>query len=110
MGYFAGLIGTLFGTGGPFSVIYLQLQGLGKTTFRATIATIFLIDGGMRLVGYTSSGFYQKETLLLALAGFPVMALALYIGGHIHTNLKPVIFQRAIGILLIGSGTGLLLN
>ena len=109
-GSFGGLIGALFGTGGPFYVIYLQLQGLDKTAFRATVASIFLIDGGMRLAGYTVSGFYSKDTLMLAAIALPIMFTALYLGGHIHTNLKPTIFRKAIAVLLIGSGFGLLLN
>ena len=45
-GILGGMVGTLFGTGGPFYVIYLQLRHLDKATFRATVATIFMIDGG----------------------------------------------------------------
>ena len=108
-GSMGGLIGTLFGTGGPFYVIYLQLQRVDKTTFRATIASIFLIDGGLRLSGFISAGFYPVNTLMLALAALPVMLIALYTGDHIHTNLKADAFQRGISLLLIGSGIGLLL-
>ncbi len=68
-GILGGLIGALFGTGGPFYVIYLQLQGLGKTTFRATIATIFLLDGSTRIIAYTINGFYSIDTLILIGAG-----------------------------------------
>ena len=108
-GGFGGLIGTLFGTGGPFYVIYLQLQGVDKAGFRATIASIFLLDGGLRLSGFFTAGFYAGDTLTLVLAALPVMLGALYLGGHIHTRLRPETFQRAISLLLIGSGTGLLL-
>jgi len=108
-GGFGGLIGTLFGTGGPFYVIYLQLQGTDKTAFRATIASIFLIDGSLRLVGFTSTGFYPHDTLMLVLSTLPVMLIALYTGGHIHTSLRAETFRRAISLLLIGSGLGLLL-
>ncbi len=109
-GGLGGLIGTLFGTGGPFYVIYLQLRKLEKTPFRATLASIFLLDGGTRLVGYTASGFFNRETLLLLLAALPVMAFSLYLGGHIHTNLSQKTFQKAISILLLGSGTALLIK
>lgn len=106
-GGFGGLIGTLFGTGGPFYVIYLGLRGLGKHHFRGTIAIIFLIDGGLRLIGYTASGFYDRDTLLLVAAALPVMAAALYAGGHIHTRISPAAFKRAIAVLLVGSGLAL---
>lgn len=109
-GGLGGLIGTLFGTGGPFYVIYMSLRGLEKTAFRATIATVFMIDGGARLTGYLASGFYSTRTLLLIASGLPIMATGLYVGGHIHTNITQKRFQQAIGLLLIGSGIALLIK
>lgn len=109
-GTLGGLIGTLFGTGGPLYVIYLQLRQLDKSTFRATVASIFMLDGGIRVVGFIASGFFIHETLLLAALGLPIMGLAMYLGGHIHTNISQNTFHRAIGILLLGSGAALLLK
>lgn len=108
-GTFGGLIGTLFGTGGPFYVIYLQLQGLGKTTFRATIATIFFLDGSTRIVAYSISGFYSLDTMLLIAVSLPIMAIGMTIGGHIHTNISHQSIQKGIGVLLLFSGSALLL-
>ncbi len=108
-GLFGGLVGTLFGTGGPFYVIYLQLQGLGKTTFRATVATIFFLDGSSRIVAYSFSGFYNNQTMLLIALSFPIMIIGMMIGGRIHTNISHQSIQKGIGILLLFSGTALLL-
>jgi uncharacterized membrane protein YfcA len=109
-GMFGGLVGTLFGTGGPFYVIYLQLRQLDKAAFRATVASIFMIDGGIRVGGFALSGFFNHQTLLLTALGLPIMGLAMYIGGHIHTSISQTTFHRAIGILLLGSGVALLLK
>jgi len=109
-GIFGGLISTLFGTGGPFYVIYLQLHGLGKATFRATIAVIFFLDGSARIVAYTFNGFYTIETMLLIAVSFPIMIMGMYIGGHIHTSMTLKTIQNGIGVLLLISGTALLLN
>jgi hypothetical protein len=109
-GGLGGLIGTLFGTGGPFYVIYLRLRHLEKTPFRATVAMIFLIDGSSRIVGYLFSGFYGLDTMLLVALALPIMVLGMYFGGHVHTTISPQGFQRAIGVLLIGSGLALLLR
>lgn len=63
-GVLGGLVGTLFGTGGPFYVLYLRLCDLDKSAFRATFATNFLIDGGIRLVAYAVMGLYGRTTLI----------------------------------------------
>ncbi len=109
-GVFGGLVGTLFGTGGPFYVIYLQLRHLDKAAFRATVASIFMIDGGIRVGGFVLSGFFTHETLLLTALGLPIMFLAMYVGGHIHTSISQTAFHRAIGVLLLVSGAALLIK
>ncbi|OOZ42316.1 hypothetical protein BOW53_00275 [Solemya pervernicosa gill symbiont] len=110
MGLLAGLVGTMFGTGGPFTVVYLRLRQLNKVAFRGTVAMIFLLDGGARLVGFTLSGFYTLDTLYLIAASLPLIATGLYIGGHIHTNLTPQTFVRIISAILLISGISLLIK
>jgi uncharacterized membrane protein YfcA len=109
-GSLGGLIGTLFGTGGPFYVVYLKHRGLPKTQFRATFATLFLMDGAGRLTGYMVSGFFDRDWLLLAALSLPMMATGLYLGGHIHTNIGQRTFQIAVSLLLVISGISLLLR
>lgn len=109
-GSLGGLIGTLFGTGGPLYVIYFQLRGLPKSMFRSTIATLFLLDGGLRFSGYVVSGFYNRSMLWWIAMALPVMALGMTIGGRIHTSISQRQFQRAIGVLLVISGIALLMK
>lgn len=109
-GGLGGLVGTLFGTGGPFYVVYLALRGLDKLQFRATIAMLFVLDGGSRVAGYLASGLYTLDTLRLVAVAFPLLALGMYVGGRIHTNLSEKAFNRGIAILLLGSGGALLLH
>lgn len=108
-GLSGGMIGTLFGTGGPFYVTYFKARGLEKAAFRATFATMFLVDGAARLVGYAGSGLFTLGFLFWVAAALPVMGMFLYIGGHIHTKLTQAQFQRAISVLLLASGSALLL-
>ena len=109
-GSLGGLIGTLFGTGGPFYVAYLKHRGLPKTQFRATFATIFLLDGAGRLSGYLASGYFDRDWIVLAAVSLPMMALGLYFGGHIHTSISQRAFQIAVSLLLVASGISLLLR
>lgn len=103
-----GLIGTLFGTGGPFYVMYFKARGLDKAAFRATFATTFLIDGAGRLLGYIGSGLLTLSFLSVAAMALPLMAVALYLGGKIQTQLSQQAFQHGISVLLILSGIALL--
>lgn len=109
-GSMGGLVGTLFGTGGPFYVVYLKHRGLPKTQFRATFATIFLMDGAGRLIGYLAGGYFDREWIVLAAVALPVMAVGLYLGGHVHTSISQRTFQVAVSILLIVSGVSLLIQ
>jgi len=105
-----GLISTLFGTGGPLYVIYLHLRGLDKQAFRATIAVLFFADGSSRLLGYIATGFISIEALYLTLLAIPIIAVAMYAGGHIHTNLSQKTFNKLLSTLLLCSGLALLLK
>jgi uncharacterized protein len=109
-GVLGGLVGTLFGTGGPFYVVYLRLRDLDKAVFRATFATNFLIDGGIRLIAYGVTGLYDRTTLLAVVCALPVAAVALFLGGRIHTSLSQAAFLRLISLLLFASGLVLLLR
>lgn len=105
-----GIVNSLFGTGGPFYVVYLKLRALGMRELRATVAVVLLLDGIGRLVGYTASGLFNPTSLALVAAGIPLGGLALYVGGSIQTRLKPRMFQISISILLLISGCALLLR
>jgi uncharacterized membrane protein YfcA len=107
-GLLGGLIGTLFGSGGPFYVIYLNLRNLEKTTFRATFASNFLIDGGIRLVAYVILGLFRWETLVSMAGALPIVVAGLFLGGHIQTRFSQRVFVWLISALLMASGAGLL--
>ena len=62
-GCLGGFVGTLFGTGGPFYVMYLKLRDLDKNVFRATFAANFLIDGAIRLGSYAVIGLFRWQLL-----------------------------------------------
>ena len=109
-GCLGGLVGTLFGTGGPFYVMYLKLRDLDKSVFRATFATNFLIDGAIRLGSYAVIGLFRWQVLAYLLAALPMVAAGLYLGGRLQTGWSQNAFVRFISLLLLGSGIALLLK
>ena len=107
-GAFGGLVGTLFGTGGPFYVAYLQGRQLDKVAFRATFSTIFLLDGANRIVSYALAGFLDEIFFQVLICLVPMMALGIFIGRRLHADISQTTFRRGISVLLIFSGTILL--
>ncbi len=103
-GSFGGLVGALFGTGGPFYVAYLKMRQLDKGTFRATIAMVFLIDGGTRMFAYASTGLFSTQVLTLVAVMFPVLLIGMYVGHHLHIKIEPRRFNQMISIMLLFSG------
>lgn len=105
-----GTVGALFGTGGPFYVVYLKMRQLNKNQFRATIATIFLVDGGARMTGYALNGLFTEQVLWLVLTLFPVLFAGMYVGHHIHVKVDQKRFNQVISTLLLISGVMLIIK
>lgn len=107
-GSFGGLVGALFGTGGPFYVAYLKMRQLDKGSFRATIAMVFLIDGGTRMFAYASNGLFTEQALTLVAFMIPVLFAGMYVGHHLHIKITAEKFSQIISLLLFFSGVMLI--
>jgi hypothetical protein len=108
-GLSGGLIGALFGTGGPPYVVYLSHRLHDKTQLRGTLSGLFLLDGAFRLTTFLSLGLLlQAEMLSALLMGLPVTAIGLYSGNKVHLGITHRQQLAIIGCLLLVSGSSLL--
>ena len=108
-GLSGGLIGALFGTGGPPYVVYLSHRLHDKTKLRGTLSGLFLLDGAFRLVTFVSMGLmFQEEMLSALLMGLPITAMGLYLGNKVHLGITHRQQLAIIGCLLLVSGGSLL--
>lgn len=108
-GLAGGTIGALFGTGGPPYVIYLNHRLRDKGELRATFSSLFIIEGGLRILTFLIIGLLLRTELWFAiLAALPLVALGLFLGNRVHIGLTPTQMQRILGMLLLVSGTSLL--
>ncbi len=110
LGFFGGLIGALYGTGGPFYVIYMSLRRLESYAFRATFAALFVFEGLFRIAGYAGVGMLDRQLWMVFLISLPVTLVMLYLGSQVHTRLSRTMFQRMISGLLLVSGAVLLVK
>lgn len=103
-GFLGGLIGTLFGTGGPFYMIYLRLRNLEQVPTVASFATWFMVDGTIRIVGFIAIGLVTFALIPTLLLWIPAALLGLLLGGRVHTGLTKNQFRLFISLLLVFSG------
>jgi len=109
-GFLGGLVGGMFGTGGPFYVLYLRAWQLPKTVMLASMAALFALDGGARIVAFAVGGHYTWLHAQLLAVMLPLGALGLYLGGRVHVGLTQAAFQRIVSAIMLVSGMLLLLR
>jgi uncharacterized membrane protein YfcA len=103
------LVATIFGgLAGPIYVTYFDAMRLSKTVFRVTVSTTLLMLNVVRSIGYVATGVFELSDLGLVAAAFVPVALGTVLGDRLHDRLDPRTFRRAIGVLLVASGLGLL--
>ena len=105
-----GLIATIFGgLAGAIYATYLDALELSKNVFRVTMSAALLLLGLVRSIGYAATGVFGPEDFVLIAAALLPVAVGTVIGDKLHDRLDPATFRRAVGVLLVASGAGLLL-
>lgn len=108
-GLLGGMIGALFGTGGPPYVIYLTHRLRDKSELRATFSGLFLLEGALRILTFIVAGLLlQAHLFKTILFAIPAMAAGLYLGNKVHIGISSRQMVLLIGLLLVVSGGSLL--
>ena len=101
---FAGIFHYLYISGGPFLVIYAELNLKEKEEFRATLSFSWVILDGVILVENTINKVWNSEILILLLIVFVTSILAIFIGRFIERHSNQKLFNRITCVLLIIAG------
>ncbi|MBF0264946.1 MAG: sulfite exporter TauE/SafE family protein [Gammaproteobacteria bacterium] len=108
-GFIGGLIGAMFGTGGPPYIVYLSHRLRDKTQLVGTLSGLFMIDGLIRVMAFLYLGlFIQADLLYSLLISFPLMSLGLFLGQKVHLQISRRAQLALIGVLLLLSGSSLI--
>jgi uncharacterized membrane protein YfcA len=104
LGLLGGVVGSLYGGGGPPLVAFLQMRHLDKRAFRATFQGIALTDNIARMIIYIGLALLSLPlaggALLLTL---PVLG-GLWAGNHLHFRINERMFLRATLLVLTAVG------
>jgi uncharacterized membrane protein YfcA len=100
VGLVAGVVGAMFGTGGPPVILWFQLQGLSKGAFRATLLGLFLIMSAGRLPSYGAAGLFTVPVLISAAVVLPAGLLGLTLGNRLHLGIPERRFRQGVAVVL----------
>lgn len=110
-GIMGGATATVFGAGGPIYATYMSGRLRDKNEIRATISSLISISALTRAIIYAVTGLLLHTTILVGgLVLAPFVWMGLQVGQRIHTGLTQQQMRRALGALLILTGTSLLVR
>lgn len=107
-GFAGGLMGGLFGIGGPIYASYLSRRTNDFAKMRATMAAIFTVSTGARIVAFLIAGFFLDPAVWWGVAIIlPFMFIGLNAGHRLHGKLQTKHLSIFVSVLLIASGVSL---
>jgi hypothetical protein len=110
-GLVGGVVGALFGMGGPPYVMYITGRVADPGAQRATISHMVILNVGLRVVAFALAGLLTSRPLWVAVACLlPVAWLGVWTGHRVHVRLAPSTAARLIGGVLLLTGATVLLR
>ena len=110
-GIVGGVIGALFGVGGPPYVMYITGRIAEPAAQRATIAQMVILNVGLRVVAFALAGLLVSRALwITVMAALPVAWAGLWAGNRLHLRIAPAVIARIIGAMLFVIGAALVVR
>ncbi|MFH1418997.1 MAG: sulfite exporter TauE/SafE family protein [Planctomycetota bacterium] len=109
-GLISGLLGGLFGTGGPPIIIFLRAYRLDKGAFRSTILWFFLLMSFVRAESYLHSGLLTWSEIVAAGWLLPPSLAGMLLGMAAHRRLSEKHFGIVVAVLLVFLGVLLMVG
>jgi uncharacterized membrane protein YfcA len=110
-GLVGGVVGALFGMGGPPYVAYITGRISDPAAQRATISQMVILNVGLRVVAFALAGLLVSRALWIAVAFLlPVAWAGVWVGNRVHVRAAPETTARIIGAVLFLAGATLIVR
>jgi len=100
-GFMSGFLATSISMPGPPVILFLSLRRIPKATFRATLATYFVLVYLVSLILLLLAGVVTQEVPILAVSLFPFALVGNRIGVRIFHRVSQRSFERIVPLLLV---------
>ena len=108
-GLLSGVLGALFGVGGPPYVVYIAGRIPDPAAQRATISLMVVLNVGLRVAVFAIAGLFTGRDLWLAIGVLlPVAWAGVWAGNRVHLRLARATVVRIVGTALFVSGASLI--
>ena len=108
-GVAGGVVGALFGMGGPPYVMYITGRIADPAAQRATISQMVILNVGLRVVAFALAGLFASRAVWTAVALLlPVAWAGVWTGNRAHVRVSPAAAARLIGGVLLLTGATLI--
>lgn len=104
----AGVIHGMFVSGGPLIMIYVAKKLKSKSSFRATLAVVWIVLNTYLAFSHYNQGIFTSENLKLLYLSIPPFALGMIVGNILHHKMSQATFLKLSYILLSISGVALI--
>ncbi len=101
---FAGILHGLMATGGPALVYGIEALGLGKSSFRASLAFLFLVANTTLILRFAVTGGLGSSEVGRIAALVPVVVAATFTGEVLHSRVSERGFRAIVFVLLAVAG------
>lgn len=106
----AGVIHGMFVSGGPLIMIYVAKKLKSKSSFRATLAVVWIVLNSYLAVSHYNQGIFTPENIRLLYLSIPPLVLGMIVGNILHYKMSQASFLRLSYILLSISGVALVVK
>lgn len=105
----AGIVHGMFVSGGALLVIYATAVLKEKESFRATIASVWVVLNTGLMINDLLQGYMTYHVMKLTAISIIPLFLAIYVGNKIHEKIDQKAFMKMTYLLLFASGISIFL-
>lgn len=108
VGFGGGLLGGLTGLSGVFPVIWTDIRGWTKEERRGVVQSFNVAILTSALASHALAGMLTRQVALATAVALPATIGGAQLGAYIYRRLADGTYQRAVMVLLLGSGVMLI--
>lgn len=109
-GFGGGVLGGLTGLSGVLPVVWTDIRGWTKEQRRSVVQTFNMAILSLALLSHALTGLLTRQVAFDAVIALPATIAGAWLGAFIYRRLADRGYQRAVMVLLLVSGAGLIWN